>query len=232
MSDINGTRNMKPNKACAAVVIGLTMWAVSSYGQSLSLNFSVNTGGTLQFNGASDSFQFNPSTNGYQWHITTETGGSSSIGLNGSFVNGPFSYGPITSTGSGLTLVQEATVLSPLAGLEISDGTGLLTGTVNFINIATFATAGGGVNANLTVNLTGVTYSGSNPDLELVKAEQPGTVDLSFQFSPGMTLTQLSTGTGPYLTSYSGSLSVVPEPSTLALTGLGGLVLLHLRRRK
>jgi len=213
-------------------VVGLALWAVPSYGQPLALDFSANTGATLQFNGASDSFQFTAATNGYQWHITTETGGSSAIGLNGSFLNGPFSYGPITSTGSGLTLVQQATVTSPLANLVINDGTGNLTGIVNFIDIATFATSGGGMNANLTVNLTGVTYSGSNPDLELLKAEQPGTVDLSFNFSPGETLTQLSTGTGPYRTSYSGSISVVPEPSTLALTGLGGLVLLHLRRRK
>lgn len=225
---------MKPNKASVAVVIGLALWVVRGYGQSLNLGFSALTGAALQFNGASDSFQFVPATNGYQWHITTETGGSSAMGLNGSFNNGPFSYGPITSTGSGLTLVQQATVLSPLAQLVISDGTGNLTGSVNFINIATFATSGGGVNANLTVNLTGVTYSGSNPDLELLKGEQPDTLDLSFQFSPGKTLTQLSTGTGPYVTSFSGSISAVPEPSTLALalTGLGGLVVFHLRRRK
>jgi len=223
---------MKTNKAGAVAVIGIAMWSVSTYGQPLMLDFSANTGTALQFNGASDSFQFTTSSNGYQWHITTETGGSSSIGLNGSFDNGPFSYGPITSTGSGLTLVQQATVTGPLANLVINDGTGDLTGTVNFINIATFATSGGGVNANLTVNLTGVTYSGSNPDLKTLKTEQPGTLDLSFQFSPGETLSQLSTGTGPYVTSYSGSLSVVPEPSTLALTGLGGLALLHLRRRR
>ena len=223
---------MKPNKAGAVAVIGLALWVVRSYGQPLALDFSANTGATLRFNGASDSFQFTTATNGYQWHITTESGGSSAIGLNGSFNNGPFVYGPITSTGSGITLVQQAAVTGPLANVVISDGSGNLSGTVNFINVATFATAGGGVNANLTVNLTGVTYSGSNPDLELLKAEQPGTLDLSFQFSPGETLTQLSTGTGPYSTSFSGSLSVVPEPSTLALTGLGGLVLVHLRRRK
>ena len=223
---------MKPNKAGAVAVMGLALWAVRTYGQPLALDFSANTGATLRFNGASDSFQFTTATNGYQWHITTESGGSSAIGLNGSFNNGPFVYGPITSTGSGITLVQQAAVTGPLANLVISDGSGNLSGTVNFINVATFATAGGGVNANLTVNLTGVTYSGSNPDLELLKAEQPGTLDLSFQFSPGETLTQLSTGTGPYSTSFSGSLSVVPEPSTLALTGLGGLVLVHLRRRK
>jgi hypothetical protein len=222
---------MKLNKGCTVAVISLTLWAASSYGQ-LSLNFAANPGGALQFNGTGDSFNFTSALNGYQWHITSESGGSSAIGLNGSFNNGPFHYGPITSTGSGLTLVQTATVTAPPANLVINDGSGNLSGTVSLFDVETFATAGGGMNANLTVNLTGVTYSGSNPDLLFLMAHQPGTLDLSFQFSPGMTLTQLSTGTGPYPTSFSGSLIVVPEPSTLALAGLGGLVLLHLRRRK
>jgi len=211
--------------------MSLSLWAVPSYGQ-LTLNFAANTGTALQFNGASDSFQFSSGTNGFQWHITTESGGSSALGLNGSFNSGPFHYGPITSTGSGLTLVQKATVTGPLANFIINDGSGNLSGTVNLLDVETFATVGGGMDANLTVNLTGVTYSGSNPDLLFLKAHQPGTLDLSFQFSPGMTLTQLSTGTGPFVTSYSGSLMVVPEPSALALAGLGGLILLHLRRRK
>jgi hypothetical protein len=223
---------MKFNKACTVAVVSVALWAVPSYGQ-LTLNFAANTGATLQFNGASDSFQFtSPAANGYQWHITTETGGSSAVGLNGLFNTSPFSYGPITSTGSGITLVQKATVTGPLATLTIFDGSGNLSGTVNFVDVETFAAAGGGINANLAVNLTGVTYSGGNADLLFLKAHQPGTLDLSFQFSPGKTLTQLSTGTGPYATSFSGSLIVVPEPSALALAGLGGLVLLHLRRRK
>jgi hypothetical protein len=152
--------------------------------------------------------------------------------LNGLFGNVPFLYGPITSTGSGITLVQKATVTGPLANFTLFDGSGNLSGSVNFVDVETFATSGGGVNANLAVNLTGVTYSGSNPDLLFLNAHQPGTLNMSFQFSPGRTLTQLSAGTGPYATSFSGSLIVVPEPSALALAGLGGLVLLHLRRRK
>jgi hypothetical protein len=224
---------MKLSSAHAVAVIGLALWAGPGYGQSLTLNFAANTGTSLQFNGASDSFQFNSDAFGYQWHITTESGGSSAINLNGAFNTGPFHYGPITSTGSGLTLVQTATVTGPLGNLIINDGSGNLSGTVNLIDVETYAAGVGGMNAlNLSVNLTGVTYSGNNPDLLFLKAQQPGTLDLSFQFSPGKTLTQLSTGTGPFLTSYSGSLIVVPEPSTLALTGLGGLVLLNLRRRK
>lgn len=226
---------MKLNKAHAVAVIGLALWGMPGYGQPLTLNFAANTGAGLQFNGASHSFQFINDGGGYQWHITSETGGSSALNLNGAFNNGPFNYGPITITGSGLTMIQSAMVTGPLGGFMINDGSGHnLSGAVNFIDVETYAAgSGGGMNAlTLAVNLTGVTYSGSNPDLLFLRSGQPATLDLSFQFSPGETLTQLSTGTGPFLTSYSGSLVVVPEPSALALAGLGGLVLLKLRRRK
>jgi hypothetical protein len=226
---------MKLKTAHAVAALGLALWAMPGYSQ-LTLNFSVSTGAAVQFNGASDSFQFNNAGSGYQWHITTESGGSSAVNFNGAFTGGPFHYGAITTTGSGVTMLQTATVTGPLATMIINDGTGNLSATVNFVDVETFgsAGAGGGMNANLAVNLTAVTYSGSNPDLLFLKAHQPGTLDLSFQFSPGQTLNQLSTGTGPYVTSFSGSLIVVPEPSTLALAALGGLglVLLNLRRNK
>lgn len=223
---------MKLIKTSAVTIAVLALLVASSFGQGLTLNFAADTNATIQFNGASDSFQFAANNTGDQWYITTESGGSSAIGLQGLFNNGPFFYGPIASTGSGLTLVQQATVLGPLANIVISDGTVSLSGTVNFEKIATFATSTGDINANLAVNLTGVTYSGSNPDLAFLDASQPGTLSLSFNFSPGKTLTQLSTGSGPFTTSYSGSIVVVPEPGTLSLAGLGGLAAWLLRRRK
>jgi PEP-CTERM motif len=211
--------------------IGLALLTASSQAQ-LTLNFASNPGASVQFNGSADSFNFNAGSNGWQWNVTDEVGGSSSVGLNASVNNGPFSYGPITVSGSGGFQIQYATVLGPLGNLVLSDGSADLTGTVNWIDIATYGEGAGVLNAALDVNVSNIQYTGSNPDLQYLVANQPGSMDVSFQFATSETLTELSTGTGPFSTSYSGSLSVVPEPSTLALTGLGGLFLLRLRRRK
>ena len=212
-------------------VAGLALMSASSQAQ-LTLNFAANTGASVQFNGAASSFGFNNGNNGYQWNVTDEVGGSSAIGFNASVNNGPFFYGPITIASSGGFQIQYASVLGPLGNLVLSDGSTDLTGTVNWIDVATYGVGSGVLNASLDVNVSNIHYSGSNPDLQYLVANQPGSMDVSFQFPVNETLTQLTTGTGPYLTSYSGSLSVVPEPSTLVLASLGGLALLRLRRRE
>lgn len=227
---------MNPFKTTIAAVGGLTVMAFAGQGQGLTLNFANNTGAPIVFNGSSDTFQFNTASSGpqagYQWHVTTENGGGSAVGLLGSITGGPFSYGSISSTGSGITLIQTASVSGPIGNLVINDGAGFnLTGSVNLESVTTYSTTLGALNSGLLVNLTGVAYGGSNSDLIYLMAHQPGTLNLSFQFSPGQTLTTLSSGTGPYSTSYSGSLTVVPEPSVMAIAGLSGLGVLLLKRR-
>lgn len=223
---------MKKIRIFAVAIAGAALMTVSSHGQGLVLNFAANNGASVQFNGSSDTFDFNSGFNGYQWNVTDEVGGSSAVGLNASVLNGPFNYGPITSSSSGGFDIQYATVLGPLGTLVISDGAENLTGVVNWIDVATYGVGSGAFNASLNVNVTDMVYAGTNPDLQYLTANQPGSMDVSFQFSTSETLTQLSQGTGPYSTSFSGSLSVVPEPSTLALAGLSGLGLLRLYRRK
>jgi hypothetical protein len=110
--------------------------------------------------------------------------------------------------------------------LNISDGVGnFLTGNVNWIQVATFNSAGA-INASLTVNVTGLAYAGTNPDLVTLVAGGTASMNLSFQFSPGETLFQLTSGVVPYNTSFSGSISVVPEPMSagVLLLGFGVLV--------
>ena len=221
---------MKPiNSLVLATMAGLAMSMVTSQAQ-LSFDFSSEAGSTIQFNGTADTFQFNDSSPGVQWQIGNETGGTgSAMYLFGAVGNGPFSYGPITQTVVGSFTIQSATVLGPLGALSINDGLGnYLTGNVNWVEIDTVNSAGA-INAGLTVNVTGLAYTGLNVDLNTLVANGPGSMNLTFQFSPAKMLSQLSSGTGPYTTSYSGSISVpttVPEPAsvTFILLGMGALV--------
>ena len=225
---------MKPIKSFAVAMAGLVLSAVTSQAQ-LSLNFASTTGATIQFNGTASSFQFDSSTLverppigayyvGSQWSIGSETGGTgSALGLLGVFNNSPFSYGPITTPSAG---VEIATVTGPVGGLNLNDGLGnFLTGNVNWIQLETDDSSGS-INAALTVNVTGLAYAGINPDLLTLVADGPGSMNLSFQFSPSEMLSQLTSGVGPYNTSFAGSISVVPEPTSagVLLLGLGALV--------
>ena len=212
---------------------GLAISVVTIQAQ-LSLNFASTAGSTIQFNGTNSSFLFHASTMpadfGTQWQIGSESGGvGSAVGLFGVVSNSPFSYGAITTTLLPGITIQSANVTGPLGSLYIADSLNhLLTGTVNWVQVETINSIGG-INAALTINITGLTYSGTNPDLMALVAGGPGSMDLSFQFSPSMTLSQLTSGSGPYATSYSGSISVpgpVPEPAsvTFILLGMGALV--------
>ncbi len=216
---------MKWGKLLSVVGVALASSLLTVQGQ-LTFNFSSTSGSTIQFNGTGSSFQFNPLA-GPQWQIGSEDGGTgSAVGLLGTFGNSPFSYGPITTElVPGLTY-EFANVTGPLGAVSINDGVGYtLTGSVDWIQVST-ANYSGAINGQLDVNVSNLSYSGSNPDLLTLFANAPASMNLSFQFSPGKTLSQLSAGTGPYKTSFSGSLAVVPEPTTTAslLLGLGVLI--------
>jgi len=221
----------------------LTASAGASYAQDLTLDFGPLVGSQIVFNGgAAPSFNFTPGTvgpnnlQGYQWNVTSESGSAatgSALGDPGAILNGPFVYGTVSTAG----LYESAQVIGPTGNLIISSGSGLLTGNVNFIDISTYGKAVGFINDVLDINLTGVVYSGTDADLQFLTANQPGVLDLSFQFSiagGGETLNQLATAASTVSTSYSGSISVVavPEPTSLAMSGLGALGALGFAFRK
>jgi hypothetical protein len=204
---------------------GLVAAAVTSQA-TISLNFANIEDTGIQFNGASDSFQLNPSPGDLanpQFQITSSTGGTGSAnGLFGWINGNPWTIGAITTSGN----LQTASVTGA-AFLFLNDGAGNdLTGNLNWVTIHTFNSAGG-INAALALNVTGLTYAGGNADLLTLAAGGTGSLNLTFQFSSGATLTDLIAGTSEQVSSYSGSLAVVPEPSTMALAGLalGGLIL-------
>ena len=90
-----------------------------------------------------------------------------------------------------------------------------LTGQVAGIDVSTVGT-GGLINLNGTVNLTGVTYSGTNADLLQLKNEATlggGIVALTFQFVPAKTLNQFAAAGADSKTSYSGTITTARCPS-------------------
>jgi len=68
-------------KFIIATAAGLALLTTSSQAQDgLTLNYASNPGGGIQFNGASDSFSLNNGTNGWQWSVCGEVGGTSASG--------------------------------------------------------------------------------------------------------------------------------------------------------
>lgn len=220
---------MKILKICISTLIALVFSTAMTQAVQF-LSFSTVAGATMQFNGNASSFQFDNNGSGNQWWITGEGGGSGALALQGSFSGGPWTYGGITING----LDQSATVDPSSTVLTINDGSGHLA-TANVVwGVLSTDQGVGGINANLSVNLSELSYLGANSDLLSVFSATTGILDLSFQFNPAMTLSQLSAGSGPYATSFSGTLAPTPEPASLLVFGVGGIALLGrriLRRR-
>jgi hypothetical protein len=223
----------------ATTAIGLAT-AVNLGAQGL--NFASTPGSTIVFNGNQETFGYSPSASsifggiflGSNWEVGSENGGTAAIGLLGTFNSGPFSIGTITTVVNGPDVDESALVTGPGGVLSIADGSGFnLTGNVNWVDIATHNYAGG-INSKLVVNVTGLSYAGSNPDLMAIGGAGTAQLDLTFQFAPGLSLADLTSGKGPYATSFSGSLVVVPEPSSIAclLLGLGTLAAIRIVRQK
>lgn len=192
-----------------AVVVS-TLSAVAAHA---ALDFASLPGSSIEFFGTSSQFQITSSTRSspYQWDVTSS---GAATGLLGEFTGGPWSYGSVSTVSPG---VEVADVTGPLGGFTIADGAGhFATGQVNWVQVDTFFSSGA-LNAQATVNITGMQYDGSNSDLRNLVASGDGSVNMSFQFNPSMDLLSLTSGTGPYVTSYSGSFApvgLVPEPGT------------------
>jgi len=215
---------MKHQLTIAAIAAGVALSATSS---QASLNFAgINN---AQFNASGDTFQLNPIAGSSLTPQFNFTGAD--LGLTGWITGAPWSVNMagLTSTTVGSITYQQA----PVSGggqLNIFDGVNTLTGNVSWNQIHLVSNGQGGISDSLSVNLTGIAYTGANADL-LALASQPnnGNLNLTFQFSgTDPTLTGLFAGTGTQSVSYSGSISsaastAVPEPSTVVA---GALLLL------
>jgi hypothetical protein len=206
-----------------ALSVAAALMLPAAMTQAQVLNISGETGASIQFNGTGSSFQFNNNGAGNQWSVTTESGGlGTATGLLGVFNGGPWTYGAI-STAFG---IESASVsANPASKLIINDGVGFTAmANLDWVQVSTYQSSGY-LNANATVNLSNLSYSGTNPDLQSFFSAPAGTATLSFQFNPAMDLNALSAGAGPYTTSFSATLSAVPEPTSALVFGLGVLLL-------
>lgn len=198
--------------------------------RAINLDFGSSPGAMLSFAG-NGTFSFVDSAQGIysgtdfviNLSSSGRTGSNSAVGLlgnlGGTFTLGAISSGVAAVTGSG--------------PLTITDGANLFAGNVQWLQIHQAATSGN-LNLSGVVNVTGITYGGSNQDLMELAAPGSASAVLSFSFaSPGYSLTQLAST--PVTTSYNGDLhpsrSVPEGGSTLlilgAVLGQAGLALRH-----
>jgi hypothetical protein len=211
-----------------AAVLGVGF--ISEARADLVLTLSSDVGANVEFKGfgTSATFIFNNNLSGRGFHITSSSGVGDSVGLYGT-IGGTFSYQTASITTIGP--LQTAPVATAGGVLKITDASlQTLTGAITGVDLDTLGT-GGTVNVNGAINLSNVTYTGTNADLMTLRDEANfagGVVSLTFQFTPAKSLTQLAVNHADNKTSYSGSLLTqsVPEPSTLALGCTGALALL------
>lgn len=180
---------------------------------------------SISFNGDS-TFTFSPTYPTTNFVLSSTSGGTGSAnGLTGS-LGGTFTIGAVTAVGP----VNTAPV-SGTGSFLINDGVNPFTANLSWVSISQFGT-GSVVNTSGAINLTNITYSGSNVDLLALKGPDGVAMNvLTFNFVPAVSLETLKTTT--VSTSFSGSLApVVPDSgATVAMLGLA-LGTLGLIRRK
>lgn len=186
--------------------------------------------GFVDFSGASQ-FSFVNATSGVNAGYSFDVNGASaslpgdSIGDVGN-MSGTYTIGTITTTGP----IQSAPVTGS-GTLTIFDGSVDLTGTLVWNNIATMGT-GSTLNVSGELNLTSVTYSGVQVDLKTFAAAGALSDTVDFTFNPAETLTQLATTSSPLKTSFSGTITTVPDSAmTIELLGGAFLAIAGLRRK-
>lgn len=220
------------SKRFKLIAVSLAALLATAPLQAINLDFGSSPGATLYFAG-DGTFSFVDSStgiyNGTDFVINLSssgrTGSNSAVGLLG-HLGGTFTIGAISSG------------VAPVTGsgpLSITDGANLFAGTVQWVQIHQAATSGN-LNLSGVVNVTGITYGGSNGDLMELAAPGSASAVLSFSFaSPGYSLTQLASTV--VTTSYNGDLQTsrsVPDGG-LTLLILGGALAccgLAARRRR
>ena len=212
-------QNVSFHKTITRVLFGATL-AFAGNALAFPIDYATTGGSSLNFDG-SGNFSFNPALNSIQ--ITS----GSAVSLLGD-ISGTFAIGPITTVGA-----QSSAAVSGSGEFVIHDGASTLKGTLTIGQILQVGT-GTTLNDQGTINLTGISYTGTNPDLLSLAATGSAIDVMTFQFATPVSLaTMKSTSLS---TSFSGSLfsqlpQVVPDGgATVMLLGLGLSALALVRR--
>jgi len=211
----------------AIVIVALVSVAQTASAGQVSFDFASEVAATITFTGTGDKIEF-PNTGTYDFVIIDS--GSSLTGLSGN-IGGPFTVGAISPITGG-----ETASVAGSGSFSVDDGAGkTLSAVLNLVKITVYSGLSGVLNGDGVANLSNITYSGSNSTLLDIVSGAEQTVVMTFQFSPlkKKTLSQLMTDGQVNSTSYSGSLSSVPEPCIgVLLAGAAiGLVAFARRRR-
>lgn len=234
---------------------GCLLSAVAAQASTVTLGWSSVPGSTITFNG--NTFTINASAipannwlfgayHNEQFHTTTEIGGTTGVGIVGTFGGGNGAGGTTYTIGTPHTTPGGVTVapITTPATILLNAGSSSLTGTLSWGSITTWIGGNGGLNVTLTQNITPTSYTGNNWELGLIAGvnngvppHQGANLELTFAFAPGLSLAQLETG-GAHTTGYSGLITIDPEPvpeTSTAIAGAAGLgiviLLMALQRR-
>jgi hypothetical protein len=199
------------SKMILGVVAGLAVASASSVMAANEFDYSSLSNAAINFTG-SGHFNFTPTT-------SFVTGGSSlgpnGVGLFGG-MTGTYTIGAITTI-SGTSTAP----VTGSGGFFLTDAANVkLNGTLTFDNIIQSGT-GSILNYTADVNLTGLSYAGSNPALQHLASQVSVMDTLDFTFIPAVSLSALVAG--GQSTSFSGSIN-----GTTASTPDGGMTVVLL----
>lgn len=184
----------------------LSLGAVTN--QAVSIDFSSFPNSKLLFDGAGN-FRFGPVSPTPNFQVDT----GSAAGFYGS-IGGTFAIGDITTVGP--------TSKAPITGngtFTIFDGATPLVASITLNELSQTGT-GAVLNVDGAVNVTAISYAGTNPDLVALRDDTSGSAAISFQFVLVRSIEYMKTHR--LSATFSGSVVSTPDVGvTASLLGLG-----------